>query len=477
MSTEEKKQLLPEHGQVVREHAHDIAALRRDGPRRGQDIQALSDSSRHGLMPTVTSRSIESLRVTTLVEQGLSSGLILPTQREEMMARGNQDPVDLEWFLHETAQAYGVQATILGKEHPLSSTKPADKTVAGLHMDLLTAQALKGGTWNESKHPRGQKGNSGQFTETELSSSAIAGMDVEDITTRLEKTGAKMRTALQSSPDGEAKRKNYAALFQERSRRIRMTQSILPSFCESIKGALQKEYHSAGSPVVVDHVAADPADESGHFAVHADVTTPGTFVDGHARVELGYLDADGKLHPAMHSPLARAPQQPAPVATGPSATALVLPKPPVASAAMVHSTMDNAYDPADHPQQTPSAPDRKTYKLGRKSSEIGGWHQFENEKRDTECPLVAQGAAGAPATATWVPGVKVRRSDIQPGTVIATFDGKGKYNPDIADEKKGTAKSDPDPTKHTAIYLYQDEKGIYVLDQSNGTNKVNKQFM
>ena len=60
-------------------------------------------------------------------------------------------------------------------------------------------------------------------------------------------------------------------------------------------------------------------------------------------------------------------------------------------------------------------------------------------------------------TSGWTRGSAVRgNSDLQPGTVIATFDGAGGY----ANAQDGSS--------HAAIYLGQDERGIQVLDQWAG---------
>ena len=60
-------------------------------------------------------------------------------------------------------------------------------------------------------------------------------------------------------------------------------------------------------------------------------------------------------------------------------------------------------------------------------------------------------------TASWVRGEPVRgNTDLQPGTVIATFNANGRYT------------SATDGSSHTAVYLSQDSKGIQVLDQWRG---------
>jgi hypothetical protein len=64
-------------------------------------------------------------------------------------------------------------------------------------------------------------------------------------------------------------------------------------------------------------------------------------------------------------------------------------------------------------------------------------------------------AAGAPRTAAWQEGAEVRGNpDIARGTAIATFEGDGSYTSESGN--------------HAAIYLYQDERGIWVYDQWQG---------
>jgi hypothetical protein len=86
---------------------------------------------------------------------------------------------------------------------------------------------------------------------------------------------------------------------------------------------------------------------------------------------------------------------------------------------------------------------------------------YRNDKNNTECVTFIQQATGAPVTKTWKQGQKIRKGDhsVPVGTVIATFvDGHystlGRSN------------------QHAAVYLGQDEQGIWVLNQHNGTKKV-----
>lgn len=74
-----------------------------------------------------------------------------------------------------------------------------------------------------------------------------------------------------------------------------------------------------------------------------------------------------------------------------------------------------------------------------------------------QCVAFVEKASGAPVTAQWNRGEKVRGcSAIQKGAVIATFDANGKYT------------SSMDGTSHGAIYIGQDSIGIQVWDQWTG---------
>jgi hypothetical protein len=69
-------------------------------------------------------------------------------------------------------------------------------------------------------------------------------------------------------------------------------------------------------------------------------------------------------------------------------------------------------------------------------------------------PSVCRGA-GVPLTAAWQEGAEVRGNpDIARGTAIATFEPDGSYTSESG--------------KHAAIYLYQDDDGIWVYDQWQG---------
>lgn len=75
---------------------------------------------------------------------------------------------------------------------------------------------------------------------------------------------------------------------------------------------------------------------------------------------------------------------------------------------------------------------------------------------DGHCVKYVQEAAGAPHTSQWKRGERVKGSKIPPGTAIATFSADGKY------ENK------TDGSSHAAIYVSQDQHGIWVLDQWQG---------
>jgi hypothetical protein len=69
---------------------------------------------------------------------------------------------------------------------------------------------------------------------------------------------------------------------------------------------------------------------------------------------------------------------------------------------------------------------------------------------DGECVALVREWTGAPQTAKWNKGAKVRGSKIPIGTAIATFNTQAKYE------------------GHAAIYQSQDDKGINVIDQWKG---------
>jgi hypothetical protein len=71
------------------------------------------------------------------------------------------------------------------------------------------------------------------------------------------------------------------------------------------------------------------------------------------------------------------------------------------------------------------------------------------------CVDFVKASAGVPRTAAWQEGAEVRNNpQIAPGTAIATFESDGSY----------TSVSG----NHAAIYLYQDDRGIWVYDQWQG---------
>ncbi|HEX6143421.1 MAG TPA: BPSL0067 family protein [Geminicoccaceae bacterium] len=71
------------------------------------------------------------------------------------------------------------------------------------------------------------------------------------------------------------------------------------------------------------------------------------------------------------------------------------------------------------------------------------------------CVDFVKAAAGAPQTSAWRKGAPVRGNPhIQRGTAVATFEADGTYT-----NASGN---------HAAIYLYQEERGIWVYDQWQG---------
>lgn len=73
---------------------------------------------------------------------------------------------------------------------------------------------------------------------------------------------------------------------------------------------------------------------------------------------------------------------------------------------------------------------------------------------DGECVAFARACSGAPPTASWKQGVKVRGGQVAIGAVIATFTN-GKY-------------TSISGTSHAAIYVGQTDKTIGVWDQWKG---------
>jgi hypothetical protein len=71
------------------------------------------------------------------------------------------------------------------------------------------------------------------------------------------------------------------------------------------------------------------------------------------------------------------------------------------------------------------------------------------------CVDFVKASAGVPRTAAWQEGAEVRGNPhIAPGTAIATFEPDGSYTSESGN--------------HAAIYLYQDDYGIWVYDQWQG---------
>jgi hypothetical protein len=71
------------------------------------------------------------------------------------------------------------------------------------------------------------------------------------------------------------------------------------------------------------------------------------------------------------------------------------------------------------------------------------------------CVDFVKAAAGVPRTAAWQEGAKVHGNPhIARGTAIATFESDGSYTSESGN--------------HAAIYLYQDDRGIWVYDQWQG---------
>jgi hypothetical protein len=88
---------------------------------------------------------------------------------------------------------------------------------------------------------------------------------------------------------------------------------------------------------------------------------------------------------------------------------------------------------------------------------------YTNDKGEAQCVEFIKQTLGAPATACWYEGTKITKGDttILQGTAIATFvDGKFSH--------LGAS------NQHAAIYLSQDQVGIWVLDQWTKQGSVDK---
>lgn len=92
---------------------------------------------------------------------------------------------------------------------------------------------------------------------------------------------------------------------------------------------------------------------------------------------------------------------------------------------------------------------------------------FTDHRGRSECVELIKGLLGAPRTALWREGRKLKGNaeEIQPGTAIATF-VNGRY-PNW--QRRGS--------KHAAIFLRATEGGIYVLDQFAHQRSVKERFI
>ena len=70
-----------------------------------------------------------------------------------------------------------------------------------------------------------------------------------------------------------------------------------------------------------------------------------------------------------------------------------------------------------------------------------------------QCVAFVEQSSGAPLTASWSQGAKVKGATLAAGTAIATFGASGKYT------------NSTDGTSHAAIYVGQNAAGIQVWDQ------------
>ena len=94
------------------------------------------------------------------------------------------------------------------------------------------------------------------------------------------------------------------------------------------------------------------------------------------------------------------------------------------------------------------------------------WQDRRTLVGNGQCPVLVQMATGAPLVATWLRGPLVKGNKAIPrGTAIAVFDPDGFYS------NNGTY------PRHAALYLSQDLKGLWVLDQWAGRDVSSKGFL
>lgn len=107
------------------------------------------------------------------------------------------------------------------------------------------------------------------------------------------------------------------------------------------------------------------------------------------------------------------------------------------------------------------------YKMMRDEKSVFERAQFVNASGNTECVEFVRQTSSAPHTTMWSKGKKVideKPGAIPRGTVIATFDDRGRYPTD----GKG---------RHAAVYLSHTAHGIEVLDQWNTQGRVLKRVI
>lgn len=98
------------------------------------------------------------------------------------------------------------------------------------------------------------------------------------------------------------------------------------------------------------------------------------------------------------------------------------------------------------------------YRLKVTRAEIMRHGGYVNAKGDAECVEFVRQTTGAPNTAAWRRGLRIKDAkpgEIVSGTAIATFDETGHF----PRPKSGHG------GRHSAIYLRHDGQQIYVLDQ------------
>lgn len=104
---------------------------------------------------------------------------------------------------------------------------------------------------------------------------------------------------------------------------------------------------------------------------------------------------------------------------------------------------------------------------GQKIEDLVKEGYMPDRNGEAQCVQLIKTTMGAPPTKQWKQGQKVQKGVyIAPGTAIATFDENGNYPQNTGDKAARN--------QHAAIYIGQDERGIWVVDQANSRKPEDK---